>query len=56
MTTNDNKDTMIRKAVLRGKFIAIEVYLRKQKKKAQINQLNLCLMQLEGEQDVKLAM
>ena len=37
------------KAVLRGKFIAIQAYLRKQEK-AQINKLTLHLKQLEREQ------
>ena len=43
------------KAALRGKFIAIQAYLRKQEK-AQINNLILHLKQLEREgQDLKLA-
>ena len=37
------------KAILRGKFIAIQAHLRKQEK-AQINQLTLHLKQLEREQ------
>ena len=37
------------KAVLRGKFIAIQAYLKKQKKKSQINNLNL-QKQLEKEE------
>ena len=37
------------KAVLRGKFIAIQVHLRKQEK-AQINKVTLHLKQLEREQ------
>ena len=37
------------KAVLRGKFIAIQSYLRKQEK-SQINNLNLHLKQLEKEE------
>ena len=37
------------KAVLRGKFIAIQAHLRKQEK-AQINKLTLHLKQLEREQ------
>ena len=37
------------KAVLRGKFIAIEVYLKKQEK-SQINNLTLHLKQLEKEE------
>ena len=50
---NDSKDTTIQKrwdaaeAVLRGKFIAIQAYLRKQEK-AQINNLTLRLKQLEN--------
>ena len=36
------------KAVLRGKFIAIQFYLRKQEK-SQINNLTLHLKQLEQE-------
>ena len=39
------------KAVLRGKLIAIQAYLRKQKKqKAQVSNFNLYLKQLEREQ------
>ena len=38
------------KAVLRGKFIAIESYLRKQET-SQINNLNLHLKQLEKEEE-----
>ena len=37
------------KAVLRGKFIAIQIYIKKQEK-AQINNLTLHLKQLEREQ------
>ena len=37
------------KAVLRGKFIAIQVYLKKQEK-SQINNLTLQLKQLEKEE------
>ena len=53
-----NKNTMIQnlweaaKAVLRGKFIAIEVYLKKQEK-SQINNLTLNLKQLEKEEQTK---
>ena len=36
------------KAVLRGKFIAIQSYLKK-KEKSQINDLNLHLKQLKNE-------
>ena len=52
--TNDNEDTTVQnlwdtgKAVLRGKFIAIQSYLRQQEK-AQINHLTLHLKQLEKE-------
>ena len=55
LETNENKNRMIQnlwdtaKAVLRGKFIAIQSYLRKQEK-SQINNLNLHLKQLEKEQ------
>ena len=38
-----------RKAILRGKFIAIQSYLRKQEK-SQINNLTLYLKQLEKEE------
>ena len=47
LETNENKNTMIQnlwdaaKAVLRGMFIAIQVYLRKQTKKNSSKQLNL---------------
>ena len=46
LETNENENTMIQnlkdtaKAVLRGKLIAIQVYLKK-KEKAQINNLTL---------------
>ena len=49
---NDNENTMTQnrwdaaKAVLRGKFIAIQSYLKKQEK-SQINNLTLHLKQLE---------
>ena len=46
-TTQDLWDSV--KAVLRGKFIAIQVYLKKQKK-SQINNLILHLKQLEMEE------
>ena len=39
----------VAKVVLRGKFIAIQSYLKKQEK-SQINNLNLHLKQLEKEQ------
>ena len=46
-TTKNLWDTV--KAVLRGKFIAIQAYLKKQKK-SQINNLTLHLKQLEKEE------
>ena len=58
LETNDNEIKMIQnlwdaaKAVLRGKFIAIQAYLRKQKK-AQINNLSLHLKELEKEEQTK---
>ena len=54
LETNENESTTIQnlwdtaKTVLRGKFIAIQSYLRKQEK-SQINNLNLHLKQLEKE-------
>ena len=56
--TNDNEDTTIQKlwdtakAVLRGKFIAIQSFLRKEEK-PQINNLNLHLKHLEKEEQTK---
>ena len=47
MTTQNLWDTL--KAVLKGKFIAIQAYLRKQEKH-QINNLNLHLKQTEKEE------
>ena len=52
LETNDNKNMMTQnlwdeaKAVLKGKFIAIQSYLKKQEK-SQINNLTLYLKQLE---------
>ena len=46
-TTQNLWDTV--KAVLRGKFIAIQAHLKKQEK-SQINNLNLHLKQLEKEE------
>ena len=46
-TTQNLWDTI--KSVLRGKFIAIQVYLKKQKK-SQINNLTLYSKQLEKEE------
>ena len=59
LETNDNENTMIQnirdgaKAVLRGKFIAIQAYLRKQEK-SQINNLTLHVKELEIEEQTKL--
>ena len=55
---NDNENTTIQnlwyaaKAVLRGKFIAIQAYLKKQEK-SQINNLTLHLKELEKEEQTK---
>ena len=55
LAANDNEDTTLQnlwdsaKAILRGKFIAIQAHLRKQDK-AQINKLTLHLKQLEREE------
>ena len=55
LETNDNENTMTQnlwdatKALLRGKFIAIQSYLKKQEK-SQINKLTLPLKQLEKEE------
>ena len=55
LAANDNEDMTLQnlwdaaKAVLRGKFIAIQAHLRKQEK-AQINKLTLHQKQLEREQ------
>ena len=55
LETNDNENTTIQnlwdaaKAVLRGKFIAIQYYLKKQEKH-QIDNLTLYLKQLEKEE------
>ena len=61
LDTNDNEKMTIQnlwdaaKAVLRGKFIAIQAYLKKQEK-SQINNLTLHLKELEKEeQNPKLA-
>ena len=47
MTTQSLWDSV--KAVLRGRFIAIQIYLKKQEKH-QISNLNLYLKQLEKEE------
>ena len=47
MTTQNLRDAA--KAVLRGKFIAIQAYLKKQEK-SQVNNLTLYLKKLEKEQ------
>ena len=58
LETNDNENTMIQnlwdaaKAVLRGKFIAIQDYLKKQEK-SQINNLTLHLKELQKEEQTK---
>ena len=53
MNENENKTTQnlwdTVKAVLRGKFIAIQAHLKKQEK-SQINNLTLHLKQLEKEE------
>ena len=55
METNENENTTTQnlwdtvKAVLRGRFIAIQVYLKKQEKH-QINNLTLHLKQVEEEE------
>ena len=55
LETNDNENTTTQnqwdaaKAVLRGKFIAIQSYLKKQET-SQVNNLNLHLKQLEKEE------
>ena len=55
LETNDNENTRTQnlrdaaKALLRGKFIAIQSYLRKQEQ-SQINNLTLHLKQLEKEE------
>ena len=58
LETNYNKNRMIlnlwdaAKAVLRGKFIAIQSYIKKQEK-SQINNLTLPLKELEQEKQTK---
>ena len=54
LETNDNENTTIQnlwdaaKAVLSGKFIAIQAYVKKQEK-SQVNNLTLHLKELEKE-------
>ena len=58
LETNDNENMTIQnlwdaaKAVLRGKFITIQAYLKKQEK-SQINSLMLHLKELEKEEQTK---
>ena len=58
LETNDNENMMTQhlwdaaKAFLRGKFIAIQSYLKKQEK-SQMNNLTLHLKQLEEEEPKK---
>ena len=57
LETNDNENTIqnlwdAAKAVLRGKFIAIQSYLKKQEK-SQINNLTLHLKRVEKEEQTK---
>ena len=58
LETNENENRTIQnlwdaaKAVLRGKFIAIQAYLKKQEK-SQINNLTLHLKELEKEEQTK---
>ena len=53
--TNDNENMTtqnswhVAKAVLRGKFISIQSYIKKQEKQ-QIDNLTLCIKQLEKEE------
>ena len=58
LKTNENENTTIqnlwdtRKTILKEKFIALQVYLKKQEK-AQINNVTLHLKELEKEQPTK---
>ena len=59
LETNDNENTTqnlwdAAKAVLKGKFIATQSYLKKQEKH-QIDSLTLHLKQLEKEQKIKIS-
>ena len=56
--TSDHENTMIQnlwdaaKAVIRGKFVAIQAYLKKQEK-SQINNVTLHIKELEKEEQTK---
>ena len=58
LETNDNENTTVQnlweaaKAVLRGKFIGIQAYLKK-REKSQIKNLTLHLRELEREEEKK---
>ena len=58
METNDNKNTTIQnlwdttKAVLRGKYIAVQAFLKKQER-SQVHSLTLHLKELEEEQQIR---
>ena len=58
LETNDNENTTTQnlwdaaKVILRGKFIAIQAYLKKQEK-SQVNNLTLHLKKLEKEEQTK---
>lgn len=58
METNENENTTVQnlwdaaKAVLRGKYIAIQAFLKKQER-SKIPNLTLYLKELEKEQQVK---
>ena len=56
METNENENTTIQmlwdaaKAVLRGKYIVMQAYLKKQEKKSQIKNLTAHIKEIEAEQ------
>ena len=58
METNENENMMVQtpwdtaEAVLRGKYIATQAYLKKQER-SQIHNLTLHLKELEKEQQIK---
>ena len=58
MEVNENDSTKTQnlwdtaKAVIRGKYIAIQAFLKKEEK-SQIHNLTLCLKELEEEQQIK---